>query len=135
MTMNPSHPSPELAALYEENRTRLLESQSEWTRRLEAIGRDRKRVRGALDPDFAEQAVQRENDPTLDALDERGRSALRAIRAALSRIESGNYGWCVACGSPIADAPARRARSRPLHRLLPLSGARPRGRRRRSSPP
>jgi DnaK suppressor protein len=107
MTMTPSHPSPELAALYEENRTRLLESQSEWTRRLEAIGRDRNRVRGALDPDFAEQAVQRENDPTLDALDDRGRSALRAIRAALSRIESGNYGWCVACGSPIADARLR----------------------------
>lgn len=107
MTMNASHPAPELAALYEENRIRLLESQLEWNRRLEAIGRDRKRARGALDPDFAEQAVQRENDPTLDALDERGRAALHAIRAALSRIESGHYGWCVACGSPIALARLR----------------------------
>lgn len=94
----------ELGDLYEANRARLLESQIEWTRRLEAIGRDRTRARGALDPDFAEQAVQRENDPTLDALDARGRQALQAIRAALSRIESGNYGWCVACGSPIAEA-------------------------------
>lgn len=98
---------PELSELFEENRIRLLESQSEWTRRLEAIGRDRKRSRGPLDPDFAEQAIQRENDPTLDALDVRGRDALRAIRAALSRIESGNYGWCVACGSPIAEARLR----------------------------
>lgn len=105
--MNESKSSPELAGLYEENRIRLLESQSEWTRRLEAIGRDRTRARGALDPDFGEQAIQRENDPTLDALDERGRAALRAIRAALSRIESGNYGWCVACGSPIAEARLR----------------------------
>lgn len=104
MAMTPSHPTPELAALYEENRTRLLESQSEWTRRLDAIGSDRKRTRGALDQDFEEQAIQRENDPTLDALDERGRAALHAIRAALSRIESGNYGWCVACGAPIAEA-------------------------------
>ncbi|MFO0688189.1 MAG: TraR/DksA family transcriptional regulator [Myxococcota bacterium] len=107
MGMNASHPSPELAALYEENRTRLLESQSEWNRRLEAIGRDRKRARGPLDPDFEEQSIQRENDPTLDALDDRGRAALQAIRAALSRIESGNYGWCVACGSPIAEARLR----------------------------
>ncbi len=97
----------ELGDLFEENRARLLESQIEWTRRLEAIGRDRTRARGALDPDFSEQAVQRENDPTLDALDVRGRAALQAIRAALSRIESGNYGWCVVCGSPIAEARLR----------------------------
>lgn len=105
--MRKSEPSPELAALYEENRTRLLEAQSEWTRRLEAIKQDRRRVRGPLDPDFDEQAIQRENDPTLDALDVRGRDALSAIRAALSRIEAGNYGWCVACGAPIEEARLR----------------------------
>lgn len=105
--MKRSDPSPELAALYEENRTRLLEAQSEWNRRLDAIKRDRRRAGGALDPDFAEQAVQRENDPTLDALDGRGRAALVAIRAALSRIESGNYGWCVGCGAPIEEARLR----------------------------
>ena len=92
----------EMAEIREENRARLLESQIEWNRRLAAIGQDRTRARGALDPDFSEQAVQRENDPALDALDARGREALAAIRAALSRIEAGNYGWCVACGSPIA---------------------------------
>lgn len=95
-------PSNEMLDLREENRARLLESQIEWNQRLEAIKRDRTRARGALDPDFSEQAVQRENDPTLDALDGRGRTALAAIRAALSRIEAGNYGWCVACGSAIA---------------------------------
>lgn len=104
----PHAPRPtELGALFEENRTRLLESQSEWNRRLDAIGRDRRHARGPLDPDFSEQAVQRENDETLDALDARGREALRAIRAALSRIESGNYGWCVDCGSPIDEARLR----------------------------
>jgi RNA polymerase-binding transcription factor DksA len=94
--------SDPLFALREENRVRLLESQAEWNHRLGAIGADRTRARGPLDSDFAEQAVQRENDATLDALDVRGRAALAAIRAALSRIESGNYGWCVACGVPIA---------------------------------
>jgi RNA polymerase-binding transcription factor DksA len=97
----------ELAALFEENRIRLLERQSEWTRRLEAIQRDRRRTRGPLDPDFSEQAVQRENDPTLDALDVRGREELKAVRAALSRIESGHYGWCVACGAAIEAARLR----------------------------
>ncbi len=95
-------PSNEMLDLSEENRARLLENQIEWNQRLEAIQRDRTRAHGALDPDFSEQAVQRENDPTLDALDGRGRAALTAIHAALSRIEAGNYGWCVACGSPIA---------------------------------
>lgn len=94
--------SDPLIALREENRVRLLASQAEWNHRLAAIGADRTRARGPLDPDFSEQAVQRENDATLDALDGRGRAALAAIRAALSRIESGNYGWCVACGAPIA---------------------------------
>lgn len=91
-----------LNAIREENRIRLLESQAEWNRRVTAIGADRRHTKGALDPDFEEQAVERENDSTLDALDGRGRAALGAIRAALSRIEAGNYGWCVACGSPIA---------------------------------
>ena len=99
--------SNEMADLREENRARLLERQIEWNRRLEAIGKDRTHVRGALDPDFSEQAVQRQNDPALDALDLRGRDALTAIRAALSRIESGNYGWCVACGSAISVARLR----------------------------
>ena len=89
---------PDLCAA---NRARLLESQAEWLRRIAAVGADRTRARGPIDPDFSEQAVQRENDATLDALDERGRTALAAMRAALSRIESGNYGWCVACGAAI----------------------------------
>lgn len=105
--MTKSELSPELVALYEENRTRLLEAQSEWTRRLDAIKQDRRRARGPLDPDFSEQAVQRENDATLDALDARGHAALVAIRAALSRIEAGNYGWCGGCGAPIEAARLR----------------------------
>ncbi len=98
---------PDLCAA---NRARLIESQAEWHRRIAAVGADRTRAHGPLDPDFSEQAVQRENDATLDALDERGRAALAAIRAALSRIESGNYGWCVACGAAI---PVERLQAEP----------------------
>lgn len=38
--------SNEMATLREENRSRLLESQIEWNRRLEAIGKDRTHARG-----------------------------------------------------------------------------------------
>jgi RNA polymerase-binding transcription factor DksA len=79
-------------------------------RRLEKIQVDRRRERGPLDPDFEEQATQRENDETLDALDARGRQDLEAIVAALDRIWAGSYGCCVRCNEAI---PMRRLRARP----------------------
>ena len=82
----------------------LTTQRKEWQQRLEAIRRDRRRTQGALDPDFAEQAVQRENDETLDALDQRGHRALSAIDAALARIEAGSYGVCTDCGDEIEAA-------------------------------
>lgn len=87
--------------LYHELEVKLLDSQMEWERRLEAIRSDRRRQGEPLVPDFEDQATQRENDATLDALDERGRRALEAIAAALARIAEGTFGDCLQCGAPI----------------------------------
>lgn len=70
-------------------------------RRLDAVEGDRRRKGGGLDPDFAEQAVERENDETLDALDARGREQLQAIEAALERLAAGSFGRCARCGEEI----------------------------------
>jgi len=81
----------------------LLDRRGQWEQRLEKIRGDRRREREPLDPDFEEQATQRQNDETLDALDARGRQELEAIAAALDRMASGSYGRCVRCDEPIPD--------------------------------
>ncbi|MAG31268.1 MAG: conjugal transfer protein TraR [Deltaproteobacteria bacterium] len=95
---------------HNELEARLREHRAEWEQRLERIQRDRRRERGPLDPDFEEQATQRENDETLDALDARGRQELSAIAAALDRISAGTYGQCARCEEPI---PPQRLRAQP----------------------
>ena len=88
----------------------LKERRSEWEQRLDKIRGDRRRENAPLDPDFAEQATQRENDETLDALDVRGQQELAAIAAALGRMAAGTYGRCVRCDEPI---PSERLRAQP----------------------
>lgn len=80
----------------------LRDQRSGWVRRLEAIQSDRRRTSAPLEPDFAEQATQRENDATLDSLDERGRGEIAAIDRALGRIEQGAFGTCLGCGGLIS---------------------------------
>lgn len=88
----------------------LLTTQAALTRRLDAIRSDRRREAEPLDPDFAEQAVQRENDETLDGLALQGRRELEEIEHALRRLEAGTYGDCTGCGEPI---PEKRLRAYP----------------------
>ena len=87
--------------LYREIEAKLLDTQTEWERRHEAIQTDRRRESAPLEADFEEQATQRENDATLDALDVRGRQALEAIEAALARLAEGTFGDCLQCGETI----------------------------------
>ena len=54
-----------------------------------------------LAADFAEQATEQENLEVMQALDREGREELHLIRAALARIESGEYGTCQQCGNAI----------------------------------
>jgi len=87
--------------LYHELEAKLLDTQTEWERRIERIQSDRRRQSAPLESDLEDQAIQRENDATLDALDERGRQELGAIESALARLASGTFGDCLQCGEPI----------------------------------
>ena len=85
-------------AEYEQIRANLEHKRTEILARLEQLRQD---LRRPNNPDFAEQATERENDEVLDALDGAGRAELAAIGRALARIESGEYGRCASCGEPI----------------------------------
>lgn len=50
--------------------------------------------------DLATITLDREIDYTLEETDER---VLKAVDAALSRIEEGTYGTCSSCGKPISN--------------------------------
>lgn len=82
-------------------REKLLARREELQRRVRKIKDEVRHVSGPLSSDFAEQAVERENEEVLDALGEAGRQELRQISAALERIDSGDYGTCVGCGDAI----------------------------------
>ncbi len=68
------------------------------------LGKIKEKIRHSDEPieaDFAEQAVQRENDEVLDAIGMATRDEIAAISRALARVESGDYGNCSKCGKPI----------------------------------
>jgi len=69
--------------------------------RASEAGADLRREHEPLSPDFSEQAVQRENDDVLRGLGDAARGELASINRALSRIESGSYLTCSACGADI----------------------------------
>jgi RNA polymerase-binding protein DksA len=96
--------------LREEIESSLRETRAQWEQRLEAIRSDRRHAKGDFDRDLDDQAIQRENDEPLDALDARGREELAAIDAALTRLAEGGFGACTRCGGDIA---IERLRSRP----------------------
>jgi RNA polymerase-binding transcription factor DksA len=108
--MCPTESSGSTATLHQELEAALRAQRAEWSSRLERIGGDRRRQNAPLDPDFAEQAVQRENDETLDLLDAQGQKEIAAIDAALGRIAAGDFGTCIGCGESI---PVERLRAQP----------------------
>lgn len=56
------------------------------------------------DKDWEELATQREGDEVLETIGLGAQEEMRAIHAALQRIEDGEYGFCVKCGAPIGAA-------------------------------
>ena len=77
------------------------------------LGRIESELEEPLSEDFAEQAVEREDDEVLEDLGAAGQQEIRAIDAALGRIEDGTYGTCERCGRPIS---AGRLEARPTAR-------------------
>ncbi len=83
-------------------RRQLHERREQLTQRLDRIRGDRRRQTDPLAADFADQAVQRENDEALDLLDRRVHAELREIDGALARLTDDTYGECTVCGDAIA---------------------------------
>jgi len=83
-------------------RQQLTARHDEIQRRLQAITRDLRHESQPLTADFAEQAIEVENDQVLDALDSSIRTELAQIERTLARMDEGGYGICETCGKPIA---------------------------------
>jgi len=54
-------------------------------------------------PDWSERATETENDQVLEEIGRVEQDEIVMIRAALSRIEAGQYGICAVCGEEIAE--------------------------------
>ncbi|MGE3744380.1 MAG: TraR/DksA family transcriptional regulator [Sphingomonadaceae bacterium] len=63
-----------------------------------------------LNPDSSEQAVEKEDDASLEAQAALVAREIASINRALLRIENGTYGECVRCGDTIAP---KRLEARP----------------------
>ncbi|MCR9237704.1 MAG: TraR/DksA family transcriptional regulator [Alphaproteobacteria bacterium] len=82
-------------------KTRLLNRREELNTRLQTIEHDLDQKK---DPDVEERAVEREGDEVMESLGQSGLLELKAIEAALSRIENGTFGICAQCEEPISEA-------------------------------
>ncbi len=60
-----------------------------------------------LPRDWEDLATLRENEEVLEALDERARAEIDAIRVALDRMDQGTYNVCASCGGEIGEARLR----------------------------
>ena len=83
---------------YHQVQEALLEKKAELDARLARITAN---VRRGFDADSRERAQQFEDREVVDALGNEAREELGKIMAALQRIEKGDYGLCMECGSPV----------------------------------
>ncbi len=82
---------------------RLYELRDELTARLARVHAHSGHRLEPVTQDFAEQAVERQNDEVVDTLGVRLRGELAAIDAALARVAAGSYDDCADCGDAIGD--------------------------------
>ena len=71
-------------------------------------------ARNPLDADSGEQAAQIGNVEVVSALESEAINELAEIKAALQRLDAGDYGICAACGEEI---PTPRLMARPAATL------------------
>ncbi|MAE96133.1 MAG: dimethylmenaquinone methyltransferase [Deltaproteobacteria bacterium] len=82
-------------------KSQLEEREALLRRRVDRVERD---LQNEHSTDWQEQATERENEPVLEALDEKILAELEEIGLALRRLEEGNYGVCVTCEEEIPAA-------------------------------
>ncbi|MCZ4089931.1 MULTISPECIES: TraR/DksA family transcriptional regulator [Sinorhizobium] len=83
----------------EDFREQLLRRKRELYGRLVKIEED---LDQPMNADVPDRVTEREGDEVLEGLGLAGQGEIRAIDAALDRIESGTFGTCVRCGEQIS---------------------------------
>lgn len=80
-------------------RTVLLARRDELTGRIATV---EDQLNDPANADWDDHAIEMEDDEALEGLGKASVRELRAIDAALQRIETGAYGTCASCGEPIS---------------------------------
>lgn len=79
----------------EDRKAQLLARRAELVERSEEVEAE---LDAHHNPDWEELATEREGDEVLESMGVSAAAEIRAIDAALSRLEAGEYGVCVKCG-------------------------------------
>jgi RNA polymerase-binding transcription factor DksA len=98
---HPTDPAPDPATDPARRRAQLLARLRDLDTRLHGIEAE---LLDHNDPDWPDRATEREQDEVLTALGHEGQHEIRAILAALRRLDAGEYGVCTQCGARIAPA-------------------------------
>lgn len=81
----------------------LLDEQSRLVALVDRTAKHLYRRDEPYDPDFAEQAVETQNNEVVEQIDDEAKLELKQIAHALSRIEAGDYTVCESCGDDIGE--------------------------------
>lgn len=85
---------------HENARQLLLARRAELTGELQQIERD---LDEPMPQDWEDRSSERQSDEVLQALGSHDLRELKAIDAALRRLDDGTYGMCVNCGDAISE--------------------------------
>jgi RNA polymerase-binding transcription factor DksA len=69
---------------------------------LERLRRVESELEAPHSKDWAEMATEREGDEVLEGLGRSGDMEIQRIRAALMRMDAGEYGICIRCGEEVS---------------------------------
>lgn len=89
-----------MAKSHEDRRTELEERRRYLVMRLDNIDDE---LDEPANPDWDENAAESEQDEVLEDLGLHGQDEIKAIDAAIVRMNEGEYGACVVCGDDISE--------------------------------
>lgn len=88
--------------------TNLTRRRAELERRLAELDQRLHKIDDELDShqskDWEELAVEREDEEVLEGLGHSGQAEIEQIKAAMARMDAGEYGYCMSCGAEISEA-------------------------------
>lgn len=89
---------------YEAIKKKLIDLRKDMEQRLIRTQKHINHEDGPPNPDFAEQATERQNEDVVYGLNEAAKVEIIQIKKALERIENNEYGICQECGVQIPYA-------------------------------